>query len=218
MMKVILVVITFFIVNIGLADDTLLSEPSVKESAGTKDNRDFSVRILYGGAAEVDDAEIFKGTVESVESDSSDRLEIMLVRRSGENNEVGRMFGGGFFYAKHRATVNTGGEVEIAALGLMIQLGLAAKAGEHLALELGPYVGIGWGHFEVDLVGPDNDSDRSGLYALGGIKGGAFVLLGDRAELGVELGVERFSCKDLFITDSLSGSGPWAAVALAIKF
>jgi hypothetical protein len=220
MKKVLLVVITSFIVNIGLAGDTLLYGSSVTESTGTKDKRDASIRILYGSAGEVDDAEIFGETIESVDSDSNGRLEIILVGRFRGNNKVGGVFGVGIFHAKHRATVNTASEVEISALGLMIQGGLAAKAGERFTIELGPYLGYGWGNHEVNLAAPDNDSDASGPYGFMGIKVGAFVLLGDRAELGVELGYERVTAEDVLggFKNSFSGSGPRAAVALAIKF
>ncbi len=220
MKKLLLTVIIFFIFNIALADDTLLSEPSVTEKAGSKDPKDISVRISYGNAAGMDEAEIFGETIESVEDDSNERLEILFVRRSWKKNDVGGMFGAGFFYAKHSGTVNAVNKVEISALGALLQGGLAVKAGETFVIELGPYLGIGWGEHEVTYVTSDDSYDDSGIYGFIGVKGGAFVLLRDNAELGVELGYERFSSEDVLggLKNSFSGSGPRVAAILTVKF
>ena len=220
MKKLLLTVIFSFIFNIALADDTLLSEPSVTEKAGSKDPKDIPVRISYGNAAGMDEVEIFGETIESVEDDSNGRLEILLVPRSWKKNDVGWMLGAGFFYAKHSGTVNAVNKIEITALGALLQGSLAVKAGEAFVIELGPYLGFGLGEHEVTYVTSEDNYDDSGLYAFIGVKGGAFVLLHDNAELGVELGYETFSSEDILggLKNSFSGSGPRVAAILTVKF
>ncbi len=94
------------------------------------------------------------------------------------------------------------------------------KAGEKVVFEVAPYLGLGVASNETTGY-----TSGTGSYGLFGVKGSAFVLLGDNVELGLELGYEGFSHDQEFDlgggfteTVTFSGSGPRVAAVLAIKF
>jgi hypothetical protein len=98
---------------------------------------------------------------------------------------------------------------------------ITAKAGDNVVLEVGPY--LGFGVAENDTTGYSGSG--RGSYGLFGVKGGAFVLLGDNVELGLELGFEGFSHDQEYEggwigneTVTFSGSGGHVAAVLAVKF
>jgi len=187
-----------------------------------KDSKDFSLRIAYGTVPGVSEAKIDGGPTLSGDAEMGGRLEILAVKRFfGENDStVGGMFGGGGFISGGQSGKYGGNEVTISAFGGMIQGGVAIKLGERFVLEAGPYLGIGGAN--VELTGFD---DGSGPYAFFGVKAGAFIMLGERVDLGLELGYEGFAQKQEF-SDSFgntadvtfTGNGARVAIVLAIKF
>ena len=84
---------------------------------------------------------------------------------------------------------------------------------------------MGLGIATSELTGYAYD-DASGSYTLFGIKGGAFILLGENIALGLEVGYEGFSTKheshdDIFSpvdVITFSGGGPRVAGVLVVKF
>lgn len=197
---------------------TLAAGVCFAEDTETSKSRDFSFRVSAGSAPGTDEFEVdgFGGT-QSLDSDDGARIEIVAVKRFWKSNEsrIGGTFGGGMFYAEHSGTDVVGDEVDTQALGLLLQGGLAVKAGEIVVIEAGPYLGLGVAYTEVDGF-----DDGYGAYALFGLKAGAFLSLGEYIELGLEAGYESFATEpELVGVDILfSGTGARVAGVLAIKF
>ncbi len=201
------------------ASGTVLAADEVAEASVASGNTG-SIRITLGSAPGIDELEA-SGSTESVNDDGGGRLEMLYVHRFWGRNDssVGGMLGGGIFFGNH-ALSDSGVDVDLTTYGLLLQGGVAAKAGDNVVLELGPYLGIGIA--ENDTTGY---SDGTGGYGLFGIKAGAFALLGDHIELGLELGYEGFSHEQEYDngwlgseTVTFSGSGAHVAGVLAITF
>lgn len=185
--------------------------------AGTKD---FSLRVSLGNAPGIDEVEDNTGTY-SVNDDGGSRIEILAVKRwwGKGSPSVGGSFGGGLFFG-HHAMSEPLLDVDLTVFGVMLQGGFIARAGDLCAFEVGPYLGIGIANNETTGY-----SDGTGSYGLFGLKGGAFFLLGESVELGLELGYEGFAHEQEYdigmgVTEDVtfSGSGARVAAVLAVKF
>lgn len=200
---------------------SLLTTICIAEEADVKDPKDFSFRVSLGTAPGTDEFDVDGGDDGSLDDDVGARLELLAVKRFWKSNEstVGGMFGGGIFFAGHSGEDDFGDDVDTSAFGFLLQGGLAARAGEVVVLEFGPY--LGFGIAENDVSGFD---DGTGPYGLFGIKGGVFVSLSEKVELGLEVGYEGFATEqefEIFGSDvdvTFSGSGARVAGVLAIKF
>ena len=189
--------------------------------AGTGSNLDdVSIRMSLGIAPGIDEVDDSSGSYDA-NDDGGSRLEILGVQRfwSKNNPNIGGSFGGGIFFGDHALEENDF-EVDLTTFGAMIQGGVIVKAGEGFVLEFGPYLGFGIADNETTGF-----SDGTGPYALFGVKGGAFILLNENIELGVDLGYEGFSHKqeyeDRFGRDedvTYNGSGAHVALVLAVNF
>ncbi|MDZ8118073.1 hypothetical protein [Pontiella agarivorans] len=198
---------------------SVLAADEINEANKTKDKAN-SIRISLGSAPGIDEVEDSTGTY-SVDDDGGARVEILYVHRfwSKNNPAIGGMLGGGIFIGSH-ALSDGAADVDLTTFGLLLQGGLAAKVGEQVVIEAGPYLGLGIA--ENETTGYD---DGTGGYGLFGLKAGVFVLLGENVELGLEVGYEGFSHEQEYDggwigTDDVtfSGSGAHVAGVLAIKF
>ncbi|MEN7972597.1 MAG: hypothetical protein ABFR47_02060 [Verrucomicrobiota bacterium] len=170
-----------------------------------------SIRVSYGRSPGVDKAETSWGET-LLRGDSDARLEIWGVRQWKGKNRVEGMLGGGFFLVEHNGVFYAGDELEISAMGLLLQCGIGVDDGD-ISFGLGPYVGLGFG----DATAGDSGGD--GFYALVGVKGSVFVSLIDPVELGLEFGGEMFAFDGSFIVaNRYEGSGLRVAVVLGFKF
>ncbi len=198
---------------------SLVAGVCVAEETEVKESKDFSLRVSLGNAPGIDEVKDSTET-NSVNDDGGARVEVLAVKRwwSQNNPNIGGSFGGGIFFGNH-ALSDSGMEVDLTTFGGMIQGGFIAKAGENFVFEVGPYLGIGIANNETTGY-----SDGTGSYGLFGVKAGAFVLLGDNIELGLELGYEGFAheqeYKDGSGTEDVTfrGNGPRIAAVLAVKF
>ena len=204
-----------FAASICVAEDVRVIQPT-----------DFSIRVAYGSTPGIEEVKFNKGGgTKSLDADFGGRSELLAVIRFWGNNEsnIGGMFGAGLFFAGHSGKDVGGVEVDVLAFGSLFQGGLAVQAGENVVLEFGPYLGLGIANSEARGY---TYRDGSGPYTLFGIKGGAFVLLGENIELGLEVGYEGFSTKheskdDIFSSTDVitfSGGGPRVAGVLVVKF
>lgn len=195
---------------------------AIGEEAVREDSKDFSVRISLGSAPGVDEVEFDGGDTVALSDEGGGRLEVLAVKRFWGKNEskVGGTFGGGLFFGGNSGKDNVGDTVDLSVFGVMIQGGVAVKAGDRVVLEFGPYLGVGIAENEVTGF-----SSGTGAYGLFGVKGGVFVLLGERFELGLELGYEGFAQSQEFddgfggtIDSTWSGGGVRGALVAVIKF
>jgi hypothetical protein len=183
--------------------------------------KDFSVRVALGSAPGIDEGELL-GVTFPVDADHGGQLELLVVKRfwNRNNPNIGGVFGGGVFFANNSGTdVGSPDTFELKAFGIMGQGGVVAKLGQYIVVEAVPYLGLGGAHTEITGF-----SDGGATYAMYGIKGGVFVLLGQSVELGLEAGYHGFTSEveldfggptaDL----TLSGNGARVAGVLAIKF
>lgn len=184
-------------------------------------SKDFSIRVSIGNAPGIDEVEDSTGSG-SVDDDGGSRVEVLAVKRwwSKNNPNIGGSFGGGIFIGSH-ALSDSGIEVDLTTFGVLLQGGFIAKAGDNFVFEVGPYLGIGVAENETTGY----TSEGRGSYGLFGVKGGAFVLLGENVELGLELGYEAFSHEQEYEGGwignedvTFSGSGGHVAAVLAVKF
>ena len=180
--------------------------------------KDMSIRISLGSAPGIDEVEDSTGSG-SVDDDGGARVEVLFVKRWLGDNPVGGFLGGGLFIGSH-ALSDSGVEVDLTTFGGMIAGGFVGKIGNAFTYEVGPYLGLGIA--ENETTGYESGS---GSYAFFGVKGGAFVSLGDSIELGLELGYEGFSHEQEYEggwlgneTVTFSGSGAHVAAVLAVKF
>ena len=189
------------------------------EEAVEKTSKDFSIRVSLGSAPGIDSYGDFSQT--SVSDDGGGRVELLAVKRfwGKSNPNIGGTLGGGIFYAGHSGS-GSGFQSDLSAFGGMLQGGLAMKAGEKVVFEVGPYLGIGVAENKISSL-----NSGEGPYGFLGVKGGVFVLLGSRFELGLELGYEGFVQDQEFdnrfgrsFHATFSGHGPRAALVAAVKF
>ncbi len=182
---------------------------------------DFGIRVSLGSAPGVNKLEVDGGGSVSVSEDGGGQLEILAVKRFWGDDEstVGGVLGGGVFFAGNSGGLG-GGSFDLAAFGVMVQGGLAVRSGDVFVFELGPYLGIGGARQEITGF-----SDGSGGYAMYGIKGGAFFMLGSNVELGLELGYGGFSSDVEFdfgggvkADGTISGDGGNAALVFGVTF
>lgn len=185
---------------------------------------DFSIRVSLGNAPGIDEYEYTEVGTVGADDDGGARLEILAVKRWwGKNNSrIGPTFGGGIFFGSHSGTGIAGDlVVDISTFGAMVQGGIAGKVGNNFIVEVSPFLGIGVANNETDSF-----SDATGSYGLYGIKGTAFILLGDHVELGLEVGYEGFAHEksyggtspDETVDVTYKGNGVRAAGVLAVKF
>ncbi|MEI6890659.1 MAG: hypothetical protein V5783_00680 [Pontiella sp.] len=200
---------------------SLVAGVCVAEETEVKESKDFSIRVSLGNAPGIDEVESSGGSG-SINDDGGARVEIIAVKRwwGKSNSNIGGSFGGGVFFGNH-ALSDGGIEVDLTTFGVLLQGGFIAKAGDHIVLEVGPYLGIGIADNETSGY----SGSGTGSYGLFGVKGGAFFLLGSKVELGLELGYEAFSHEQEYDGGwignedvTFSGSGVHVAAVFAVKF
>jgi|SRR6478736_2512881 len=196
-------------------------DAAIGAAGEAKVSKDFSLRIAGGSVPGIDEADVDGFGTVSLDDKTGGRLEILAVKRffGKSDSTVGGVFGGGIFFSGQSGEAG-GDEVKLSAFGGMIQGGVAIKLGHNWVVEFGPYLGLGVA--ETELTGFE---DGTGPYGFLGVKAGVFVGLGDRVELGLELGYEGFSQEQEFddgfggtVDVTFSGSGPRLAAVLAFKF
>lgn len=196
------------------------AEPASEPETVSNKVKANSIRITVGSAPGIDKVEDSGGSG-TVSDDGGARVEIVYVHRfwSKNNPNIGGSLGGGIFMGSH-ALSNSGVEVELSTFGIMGQGGFIARAGDMVVLEVGPYLGVGSANNETTGY-----AEGSGTYGLFGVKGAAFIQLGENVELGLELGAEGFSHEQEYEggwigneTVTFSGSGVHAAAVLSVKF
>ncbi|MCF7816986.1 MAG: hypothetical protein K9M54_03800 [Kiritimatiellales bacterium] len=182
---------------------------------------DFGIRVSLGNAPGVEELEVDGAGTASLEDDGGGQLEILVVKRFWGANEstIGGVLGGGVFFTENRGKDGID-EVNLSAIGAMIQGGVAAKAGDILIFEITPFVGLGVAEQEITGM-----TDGRGGYVMYGIKGGAFVLLGSNVEIGLEVGYEGFANDVEFdfgggatADGTFTGSGATVSAVLAVTF
>ncbi len=184
-----------------------------------KDSKDFSIRVAIGNAPGIDEGEILWSEF-PIEDDTGSQIEVLAVQRFWSRNSpsIGGVLGGGVFFSNNSGTdAGSTDTFDLTAFGIMGQGGVAGKLGQHVVLELVPFVGVGGASVEITGF-----TDGSAPYFLYGVKGGVFILLGESIELGLEVAYQEFSSevelKPSTADLTLSGSGVRGAVVLAIKF
>ncbi|MEN7973648.1 MAG: hypothetical protein ABFR47_07415 [Verrucomicrobiota bacterium] len=204
-------------------------QPKVSAKAVQKEEqKDFSIRVSLGSAPGIDEVDFFGSS--AMKEDGGGQLEVLAVKRFwGEQNpNFGWVAGAGLLFAGHSgmSPVATGpfiedADCEVFAFAGVLEGGGAVKIGNNVILEVTPFIGAGGAAQTITLAsGLEDDSGAS--YICYGVKGGAFVLLGNRVELGIEAGYQGFSSSAEVEGTSeevtFSGGGIRAAAVLAIKF
>ncbi len=197
----------------------------IGESLAPAKEKDMGIRVSLGAAPGISESE-FQGTTYSVNEDSGGQFEVLFARRhwKGDSN-FAWIWGAGFFFSSMSGTAEEGSlifpvgtEYDLSTFGVMGQGGIALKAADFLILELQPY--LGFGAASASITGFTDGGAGVGIF---GIKGGAFIPLGERVELGIEFGyqdnaaiveVDIGSTYDL----ELTSSGLHASGVLAITF
>lgn len=155
--------------------------------------RRHSFRVSVGSAPGIDK----ESDADSVSPDGGMQIEVMhiLTNWGEENARFGFLYGYGGFFAYNKGVEATGEAYTGGTVGIMGQMGLAARIGDHVVVELSPYLGLG-------AILP------SWHY---GIKGGVHVV-SEKLGIGVEVGYGGFN-----YTVS-SGNGPRVALVASFNF
>ncbi|MDF7798107.1 hypothetical protein P4C99_01435 [Pontiellaceae bacterium B1224] len=189
------------------------------EDAMQKKN-DISVRISVGTAPGITEEDI-EGINHPCDEEDGWQLEALAVKRIWfkKNPNFGYTLGGGLFVSSFGGTrTDNGDEYDADVFGITGQIGLAYQIGKYIIVEGTPYFGFGFG--QVDL----NGSDGGLMYTSYGVKGGLYLLLSEKIELGFEAGYQGFSSEYSLETVlgeyevDLTGDGPLYSAVLAIKF
>lgn len=187
----------------------------------TKDSKDFSIRIAIGSAPGINEVESDVFASGALNSDGGGIIEILAVKRywSKSTPNIGGLFGGGIFFGGNNGYYSGGTEVELSAFGGIIEGGFISRAGNNFVFEITPYIGAGG--TTVNITGY---TEGTAPYVLYGIKSGAFILLGDSIELGLELGYGGFTSEaemnNGFLSGDItySGDGFRGGVVLSVNF
>ncbi len=155
--------------------------------------RRHSFRVSVGSAPGIDK----ESDGNSVSPDGGLQIEVMHLKTNwgDDNTRFGFLYGYGVFFAYNKGVEATGESYSGGTVGIMGQIGFAARVGDHVVLELSPYLGLG-------AILP------SWHY---GIKGGVHVV-SEKLGIGVEVGYGGFNY------DVSSGSGPRVALVASFNF
>jgi hypothetical protein len=162
--------------------------------------KEWFLRLSAGSAPGIDES--FPDDTGAYEKDDGTldlQFEAMVVKRFGvaDGTRHGGLFGAGLFLAHHTYEDEMGAGYSNTGYGFLIQAGFVTRIGDHLYLELIPYIGLGGAAYGLDGYGQV------------GIKMGAYLPVG-KHELGLEVGYADFG------TTTESGRGLRAAVVLSL--
>jgi hypothetical protein len=196
---------------------------SANEEATVKKN-DIAIRVSVGTATGINTEDI-EGFNHTVDEDNGWQLEALAVKRIwfANNPNFGYTLGGGLFVSSFGGTrtfdvATYGSEYDADVFGITGQIGLAYQIGKYIIVEGSPYFGFGFGQITL------NGDDGGLMYTSYGVKGGLYILLGKKVELGFEAGYQGFATE--YTIDrapgeyevDLTGDGPLYSAVLAVKF